>query len=71
MSIITDTRNTELRAASLLFDLAEMAEFWSTNDIFSRRYPLPGQYLARLSEDKRELLRHLKSDDVRRARWPR
>jgi hypothetical protein len=64
-------RNTEVRAAGLMMELAEQNEFFSM--LFPHKVAKfkPGESFLALSEDKRELLKNLKSDDLRKVRWPR
>ena len=56
-------------AATLLMDLAERYYLLSDD---GRRYrnDKPGAAVERLPEEKKELLRGLKSDDLANVRWP-
>ena len=56
------------KAKSLFIELAENA--WLCFEQLNRRYPKPGQYFESMCEERKAILRELKSDDLKDVRWP-
>lgn len=55
-------------AVGLLQKLVDNADFLRYSDL--RNQPDVGFFITRLSDEERELLKTLKSDDIGNVRWP-
>lgn len=52
-----------------MMEIAENAELFGWTQ--PRRWPKPGEYWQHLPEEIKEVLKDLKSDDLKNVRWPR
>lgn len=69
MYSVSGILTTHRSPGTLMLDLADYAEHLSC--IYGDRPPpLPGHIITHLSQEMRDILKNLKSDDLRNARYP-